>query len=276
MLGSRHYYKPEFEHYLREMLDPSDPYKNGSEVLSRMLDMFINDKILEISVQEKGLTLAPGELDQVEARIQLADKSSTPSDTWLQKLKMDLLADKFIRQYLAAGIGVTSDEIASYYQSHQDLFKMPDRFKAHEIVLYDREEAARTRKQLQGKNLDQFAEIARQVSKSASAERGGDMGILRNGQIPPEMETAILQLQPGQISPVVQTPYGFHIFILEAKLPAELLPLDTVRANIEREILQGKIRKRADEFLREKRQTMPLKIIKRNLGFEYVDEEVKR
>jgi len=57
-----------------------------------------------------------------------------------------------------------------------------------------------------------FAEMARKNSQDqASARAGGSLGLFPRGAMVPEFEKALVALQPGQISPVVQTQYGYHI-----------------------------------------------------------------
>ena len=56
-----------------------------------------------------------------------------------------------------------------------------------------------------------FAAIARAESEDASADRGGDLGNVGRGRLAPEYEAAAFELQPGEVSQVVQTEFGFHI-----------------------------------------------------------------
>ncbi len=57
-----------------------------------------------------------------------------------------------------------------------------------------------------------FAEMARKNSQDqASARAGGSLGLFPRGAMVPEFEKALVALQPGQISPVIQTQYGYHI-----------------------------------------------------------------
>lgn len=61
-----------------------------------------------------------------------------------------------------------------------------------------------------------FAELARHYSQDAgSAQQGGELGWFRPGQMVPAFERAAYALKPGQISGIVETPFGFHIIKLE-------------------------------------------------------------
>ncbi len=63
-----------------------------------------------------------------------------------------------------------------------------------------------------------FEDLARQFSNDASATKGGDLGWLFPGDAVPEFETAMAALKPGEISGVVETPYGIHLIeVLERK-----------------------------------------------------------
>lgn len=56
-----------------------------------------------------------------------------------------------------------------------------------------------------------FAALARQHSQDGSAQQGGDLGLFPKGAMVPQFEQALLALKPGEISPVVQTQFGFHV-----------------------------------------------------------------
>lgn len=63
-----------------------------------------------------------------------------------------------------------------------------------------------------------FAEQARLISQDGSAAKGGDLGWLSPGDTVPEFERAMNALKPGQLSQVVQSPFGMHLIqVLERR-----------------------------------------------------------
>src|SRR5688572_13351193 len=103
-----------------------------------------------------------------------------------------------------------------------------------------------------------FEQVARRESQdSASKELGGDLGWNRRGELVQEFEQMMFALAPGQVSPLVLTPYGFHIIKVERAKPAEVkarhilikpefTPEDTAKA-----------RARADSALQQWRAGVP-------------------
>jgi len=62
-----------------------------------------------------------------------------------------------------------------------------------------------------------FADMARQYSNDGSAPQGGELGWLSPGETVPEFERAMDNLQPGQLSEPVQTPFGWHLIQVEER-----------------------------------------------------------
>lgn len=69
-----------------------------------------------------------------------------------------------------------------------------------------------------------FAAVAKRFSSdSASREQGGELGWFRRGVMFKQFEDAAFRLRPGEISDVVETPFGFHVIRVERAQPAEIL-----------------------------------------------------
>lgn len=65
-----------------------------------------------------------------------------------------------------------------------------------------------------------FSTLAMQFSQAAGASKGGDLGWVQAGVLAPEMDTAIAQTEPGQITAPVRTLTGYHILLVRQKRTA--------------------------------------------------------
>jgi peptidyl-prolyl cis-trans isomerase D len=140
------------------------------------------------------------------------------------------------------GVRVTDKEIETYYQNNQEKFGQPHRIKVRHILIKteskDAEAMAQARKKAESireealKNKD-FGQLAKKYSEdSGTKDRGGDLGYITRGQVVPEFEEATFSLKAGGISPIIQTPYGFHIAKVEEIQEAKVEPLDKVRTRV--------------------------------------------
>jgi parvulin-like peptidyl-prolyl isomerase len=67
-----------------------------------------------------------------------------------------------------------------------------------------------------------FAQLAQRFSQDPSAQQGGDLGWFGRGRMVPTFEQAAFALQPGQVSAVVESPFGYHVIKLEERRAQEM------------------------------------------------------
>ncbi|MEP6716291.1 MAG: peptidyl-prolyl cis-trans isomerase [Terriglobia bacterium] len=143
-------------------------------------------------------------------------------------------------QAIGARIQPTDAQLQADYNSRRNDFQTPERVKARHILL--KIDAANTDavvkpkaeallKQVQAGG--DFAKIAKENSQdTGSAVQGGELGFLVKGQTVPEFEKAAFALQPGQISGLVKSQFGYHIIQSEAHEQARLQPFDEVKPQL--------------------------------------------
>jgi len=85
-----------------------------------------------------------------------------------------------------------------------------------------------------------FADLARKYSLSADARVGGDLGFFPRGVMPPAFDEVAFRLAVGQVSDVVTTEYGFHLFKVLERKPAQQRELAEVRREVENKLLEIK------------------------------------
>ena len=122
-------------------------------------------------------------------------------------------------QALRQSITPTEAEIAAYYQANLQQFANPEQVHAQHILLKTAgKDAAAVRKQADAIHAEataagaDFPALARKYSEDdASKATGGDLGFFGRGSMVKPFEDAAFALQPGQISDVVETEFGFHV-----------------------------------------------------------------
>lgn len=93
---------------------------------------------------------------------------------------------------------------------------------------------------------EDFAVLAKELSDDpGSAANGGDLGSFGRGLMTPEFEKAAFELQPGEVSQPVKSPFGLHIIEVLEITPEVATPLDEVRTELTAQLLSAE---RADLF----------------------------
>jgi peptidyl-prolyl cis-trans isomerase D len=146
------------------------------------------------------------------------------------------------------GVSVPDAEIQAFYRQNQARYGQPERRRVRHILrevpvnadpaqkAAVREEALAIEAQLKA-SPDAFASLAQAQSQDpGSANQGGDLGWVAKDTLVPEVERAVFDLQPGVISGVVESPFGFHVIEVTDIQPASIKPLEDVRDDVTTEI----------------------------------------
>ncbi|MFO7983306.1 MAG: peptidyl-prolyl cis-trans isomerase [Desulfuromonadales bacterium] len=157
---------------------------------------------------------------------------------WRRDLKERLLQEKVIEKQVYNQLSVDDSEIATYYQDNRDEFDRPEQVRARQILLASKEQGEKVLGLL--RQGERFEDIARQFSLSPDSEKGGDLGFFARGEMPPQFDEVVFALTPGRLSDLIKTDYGYHVFRVEEKRPAERLELEEVRDQIRARLLEEK------------------------------------
>ena len=160
------------------------------------------------------------------------------------------------------GIEVDVEAAREFYDQHADRFTEGGGVRARHILIgispdaSDREKAAareRTDSLLrEAKGGGDFAELARTHSEDpGSAAKGGDLGVVVRGQTVPDFETALFALEPGDLSEVIESPFGFHVIQMVEREAERTVPFAEASVQIRDFLLQQEQQARIAAFIDE-------------------------
>lgn len=144
-------------------------------------------------------------------------------ETWRAQLRADSSWQSWIQGRYGSRLRIGEDQIKAYQRRLAESAAKPQ-YQISEVFLDaarvgGMETAVNGASQLitQMQQGAPFAAVARQFSASATAANGGDVGWVNQGEMPPEVDAALEQLRPGQLSRPIQVKDGVYIIYLRDK-----------------------------------------------------------
>lgn len=277
--------KGDFEtaiHGLEQQAGQPVPAEQRDAVYRDVLDQMIGYKLLTQEAKSRKIEIADADLtkriDEMKGHFGSPDafeKALAGQGLTLDKFKEQTRAEmqlaKMMETEIEPKVKVEDKDLQEFYTKNPDKFRQPEQVRASHILIAAKADAdakakdaakakaASILKQLKG-GAD-FAELAKKNSADeANAKTGGDLGFFAKGQMVGEFERAAFALaKPGDVSDVVETPFGFHIIKLTEKKPESTVALDQVKPQLE-------------AFLKnQKRQDLTLAFVKTLRGKGKVD-----
>lgn len=237
--------------------------------LSEVLDMMLAARMLLADSAALGLTPADTEVAtefaELKKRFGSEDayraallQQGTTEEALKSDLKENLAIQKLIETQLVPAVKVEDAAIQAFYEENAQRMIEPESFHASHILLRVAAEAeaseraavrARAEALLaKAKGGTPFADLARESSEDpGSKERGGDLGWVRKGQTVPQFEQAALALDPGTLSGVVESPFGYHLIRLHEKRPERKVPLEEAKPRIQQVLGEEQLRQVIDK-----------------------------
>ena len=213
--------------------------KDSSEVRRQLapqvLRSLIEDKLklqeakrLQIHVSQKDIDLALIRMEKQNGMPRggldsFLRQNAINKPTLIEQVKAEIAWSKTVFRKFGRGIRVGVDEIDEKLAEISNNRGKPEYLVAEIFLSYGDErgeEEVRTQAERminQISNGASFPVLARSFSHSSTAASGGDLGWVRLGQLGGELDAALVKMQPGTISPPIQTQSGYYILILRKR-----------------------------------------------------------
>ena len=271
--------KADFERAITELEGRAGgpvPADQRDRILRGVLDQLIGYKLLAQESKARKIAIADANITARIAEIQKQFPSEEAFKQTLEQRNMTLAAlrtdttegmqiDKMLETEAAGKIAVTPEQMTDFYQKNPTQFQQAERVRASHILIRFPEGADAAGKESirlkaaevlkQAKAGKDFADLARRYSQDpGSAVNGGDLGFFDRGQMVGPFDEVAFTLQPGQMSDLVETTFGYHVIRVAEKQPSRTIPIDEVRPQLQ-QFLEGQNREQQTQTFIESLKT---------------------
>ncbi len=197
----------------------------------------------------------------------------------------DFLSREYLKKVVMAGVKVTEEEMREYYRENEESLAAPEQVRVRQILIrtsssFTEEEKKKTRERAQHvlDRLREGEDFIRAVSTYSEdpdpevRKSGGDLGFFTRGQMIEVIEDAAFSLKPGEISDLIETPFGFHIIRLEEYVEPKPRSFQEVKDLIRIRMEQDLAAAKGEEFIREAVEKVGMEISTDRI---MVEDEVK-
>lgn len=208
-----------------------------------LLDPLVDRALLVQRAKAAGVTVSDAEVQSaIDA---LAESARASGESFTERLAQDgqtaeqlaedmrdrLLAEKWVADQ-TRGEKPSAVEVRAWFDQHRSELDVKEEVHAQQILVATAEEAKSLLDQIRAGVS--FEQLARSHGRSPDAQRGGDLGWFARGTMPRPFDDACFALKPGQVSGVVQTSYGYHLFKLLGRRGPRKRTLDEVKDDVAR------------------------------------------
>lgn len=245
-----------------------------NEARQKLLNQLIEDRLVYQEAVNQKIEVDPSEVDRAVAEFRKRFPSEIAMEEVLreQGLALTDLKERFRRQAMIrqlhnieirSKVVVSPKEIEEFYQKSPEKFSSRERLKTRSITVkksYETRENGTTDEVAKKKIADirarilagqDFASLAKESSEDVHAEKGGLSDWVERGTMIPVINDVIFALKLGEISEVIETPMGYHLFRVEEKEQGSQKSLEEVRDQIFEELFRQKGDERFYDWMQE-------------------------
>ena len=229
----------------------------------KILEGLIERELLYQEIKKAGIKAAPESVDNQlnEIRKRFPDEKTFEkaladmglSDAELRsRIEKEQAIQTWIETNFFEKSTVSEEETKAYYDAHPEMFVQPESVKARHILIKVDQNAADTEKAGARKKIEEiqkklkeggdFEALAKELSEDTSRDRGGDLGYFTKGRMVKPFEEAAFSLPVGQVSPIVETTFGYHLIEVLDRKPESKTSYEEAKERIQQVVRNEKVR----------------------------------
>lgn len=252
------------------------------ELQKQVLDNLIRRELIFQESQKKGFTVEEAAVEErlsaLKGRFpnpqqfeQMMAQMNFTEDILKRQIREQLTIQKFVESEIVENIDIAEADAKAYYEENPDQFEQPEQVHARHILIKVEENAgeearAEARKRIESvqqklEEGEEFSALAEEYSEGPSKSRGGDLGFFSRGQMVQPFEEAAFAMEPGEVSDIVETRFGFHLIQVVEGKAAGTQSYAEARPRIEQMLKNQRIQAELDQYIEQLREKAEIEVL---------------
>jgi peptidyl-prolyl cis-trans isomerase C len=187
-----------------------------------------------------------------------------------EELGKRMLVPQFVKEQIDDKSVVSDEDARAHYEEYKSSFKRPEARAMHHILIkVDPSSTPEEAKEKEAKARDllkklidgaDFKTLAWEHSEDKYKYKSGDLGLVHQGMLEPDIEKAAWKLAPGELSGLVRTLHGFHIIRVDKIKPSEQLGYDDVAERIKKKMTEKRLKELRESIVKELRSKAVIEV----------------
>ncbi|PYQ07163.1 MAG: hypothetical protein DMF83_10375 [Acidobacteria bacterium] len=230
-------------HILQEAIDDLLVVQRAADLGIKLRPEFVKEIIEGIKKDNK---IASDE----ELQQQLKREGMTLEEL-KRNIERNVLKRQVMQRELENKIAVTEDDTKAWYEANKAEYTKPATVHLQQLLVRSDPRSPSLAVELVGRARggEELAELAKAYAAAPHKASVSDLGVLRKGDLAPDVEKIAFALAPGQVSEPIPTPDGFRILKVVEKTEGSVVPYEDARAEIQRRLTQTRSNEQVEKYL---------------------------
>jgi len=248
------------------------PSEQMTAMRHQLLDRLIEEELVQQKIKELQLSASDAEINEAISDVQRQNSITKEQltlalqgqglsfEAYREKMRDQILRFKLIGREVQSKIDVTDQDVSDYFRDHIEDYREPPSIQLEHLQIPLPEQAGtlqiESAKQKAQKALDRLraGETLAEVMADTEGATGGPMGLFKERELSPLIREALIGMQTGSFSEVVDTPTGLMVFHIVGRTPGNIRNFDDVKIEIRQQLADKEREERFKTWTRELRK----------------------
>jgi parvulin-like peptidyl-prolyl isomerase len=256
---------------LAGQLSPEERERAMAEIPQRVMRDLFQEALLLSRADQMEIFIAPEEVEAEIARLRqqlemtdeavferALEEAGLDPEKYREQVEASLMINEVMGTEVREKAQVTEEDLRRYYRAHPEEFRVPERRRAGDLVVLDTSDLDDTARRELAERLrlslaagEAMEDLIAQHEPEGRTSGALDLGWVQPGDLTPELESALWQLNVGEYSAPVASRGGLHILYLEEVEESYLREFNDVRADLQRQESNRRYGEAISEYMAE-------------------------